>query len=70
MESVHTGDDCIASKIVSKIGLTNDTGGMTPHIRNRRVLPRKARSSLSFTREDFKIRSLFSFVYPTFCETE
>ena len=44
-----TGDACIASNMASRMGLMSDTGGVTPHIRTRRLLAREARVLLSFT---------------------
>jgi hypothetical protein len=44
-----TGDFCIASKMASKIGLIRGTGGVTPHIRTKRLLARDARLLLSLT---------------------
>lgn len=44
-----TGEFCMASKMASKIGLMRGTGGVTPHIRIKRLLARDARLLLSLT---------------------
>jgi len=62
---IQSGDDeartrefWIASKIASNMGLTSATGGVTPHIRTRRLLARTARLLLSLTREGVHLQTI------------